>query len=89
MNKTIRQIFVFIIGLAVLLLANLTYLQGFQQEKYAQNALNSRQFLEEKSKPRGQISTGGAILARSEEDEDGLYSRIYESNPTAYAPVVG
>lgn len=89
MNKTIRQIFIFVIGLCVLLLANLTYLQGFQQDKYAHNALNSRQFLEEKSRPRGQISAGGAILARSEENDNGLYSRTYETSPTAYGPVVG
>ena len=35
MNKTIRQIFVVVLGLFVLLLANLTYIQGFQQDKYA------------------------------------------------------
>lgn len=89
MNKTIRQIFVVVLGLFVLLLANLTYIQGFQQEKYAHNPLNSRQFLEEKSKPRGQISADGAILAHSVKNDKGFYDRSYDTDPEAYAAVVG
>lgn len=89
MNKTIRQIFVVVLGLFVLLLANLTYIQGFQQDKYAHNPLNSRQFLEEKSKPRGQITTDGDILAHSVKSENGFYDRSYDTDPEAYAAVVG
>lgn len=89
MNKTIRQIFVVVLGLFVLLLANLTYIQGFQQDKYAHNPLNSRQFLEEKSKPRGQITTDGDILAYSVKGESGFYDRSYDTDPEAYAAVVG
>nr|WP_120492578.1 penicillin-binding transpeptidase domain-containing protein [Corynebacterium lactis] len=89
MNKTIRQVFAVVLGLFVLLLANLTYIQGFQQDKYAYNALNNRQFLEEKSRPRGQITSGGAILAHSEKGEGGFYSRKYDSDPEAYGAVVG
>lgn len=89
MNKTIKQMFTVIIGLTVLLLANLTYVQAFQQDKYAHNPLNSRQFLEEKSKPRGQIITGGSVLAHSEKGADDLYSRSYSTDPEAYAPVIG
>lgn len=89
MNKTIRQIFVVVLGLFVLLLANLTYIQGFQQDKYAYNPLNSRQFLEEKSKPRGQITTDGAILAHSVKGDNGFYDRSYDTDPEAYAAVVG
>lgn len=89
MNKTIRQIFVVVLGLFVLLLANLTYIQGFQQDKYAYNPLNSRQFLEEKSKPRGQITTDGAILAHSVKSDSGFYDRSYDTDPEAYAAVVG
>ena len=89
MNKSIRQVMVFILVLIVLLLANLTWVQAFRTETYAQNPLNSRQFLEEKSRPRGQISAGGEILARSELGDDGYYSRIYDAYPEAYAPVEG
>ncbi|ALA66396.1 penicillin-binding transpeptidase domain-containing protein [Corynebacterium lactis] len=89
MNKTIRQVFAVVLGLIVLLLANLTYVQGFQQDKYAYNPLNNRQFLEEKSRPRGQITAGGAILAHSEKDQNGFFNRSYDTNPEAYGPVVG
>lgn len=89
MNKTIKQMFTVIVGLTVLLLANLTYVQAFQQEKYAHNALNSRQFLEEKSKPRGQIIAGGAVLAQSDKGSDDLYHRSYATDPQAYGPVIG
>lgn len=89
MNKSIRQVMTFTIVLIVLLLANLTWVQAFRTETYAHNPLNSRQFLEEKSRHRGQISAGGAILARSEKGADGYYGRIYEQNPPAYAPVEG
>ena len=65
MNNTIRHVFVVVLGLVVLLLANLTLVQGFQEDKYARNPLNSRQFLEEKSRPRGNITAGGAVLAES------------------------
>lgn len=89
MNKTIRQIFVVILGLFAILLANLTYIQGFQQDKYALNPLNKRQFLEEKTRPRGQITADGSILAHSVKGENGFYSRSYDTAPDAYAAVVG
>ncbi len=89
MNKSIRQVMMFTVVLIVLLLANLTWVQAFRTEKYAENPLNSRQFLEEKSRHRGQISAGGEILARSELGPDGYYSRVYDANPAAYAPVEG
>ncbi|MFD5868986.1 penicillin-binding transpeptidase domain-containing protein [Corynebacterium sp. NPDC060344] len=89
MNKSIRQVMLFTVVLIVFLLANLTWVQAFRTEQYAENPLNSRQFLEEKSRHRGQISAGGEILARSELGADGYYSRVYETNPAAYAPVEG
>ena len=89
MNKSIRQVMLFTVVLIVLLLANLTWVQAFRTEQYAENPLNSRQFLEEKSRHRGQISAGGEILARSQLGDDGYYSRVYEANPEAYAPVEG
>lgn len=89
MNKSIRQVMLFTLVLIVLLLANLTWVQAFRTEQYAENPRNSRQFLEEKSRHRGQISAGGEILARSELGDDGFYSRRYEANPEAYAPIEG
>ncbi|MEJ5918763.1 MULTISPECIES: penicillin-binding transpeptidase domain-containing protein [unclassified Corynebacterium] len=89
MNKSIRQVLIFTFVLLFLLFANLTWLQGFQQDKYAHNPLNSRQFLEDKQRPRGQITAGGEVIARSERDEDKYYNRFYDSSPETYGPVVG
>ncbi|MBV7294364.1 penicillin-binding protein 2 [Corynebacterium sp. TAE3-ERU12] len=89
MNKAIRQTMTFSLVLVLILLANFTWVQAFQEEKYAHNALNFRQFLEEKSTPRGQITAGGEILAQSELGSDDFYHRSYTSNPQAYGPVLG
>ncbi|MGO1866520.1 MAG: peptidoglycan D,D-transpeptidase FtsI family protein [Corynebacterium variabile] len=89
MNKSIRNVAVFAFVLVVILLANLTWIQGFQTSTYSENALNSRQFIEQKSIPRGQITAGGQVLAQSNADEDGLYSREYPTNPSAYGAALG
>lgn len=89
MNRGIRQTVTFVFILILALLINLTWIQGFQQDRYAQNPLNSRQFLEEKSTPRGQITAGGEILASSEKNEDGYYDRVYGPNAQAWAPITG
>ncbi|MDO4684987.1 MAG: penicillin-binding transpeptidase domain-containing protein [Corynebacterium sp.] len=89
MNKSIRNTAIFSLILIVILLVNLSWIQVFQEEKYAENNHNRRQFLKLKSMPRGQISAGGIVLARSNKDEDGYYHREYVTNPIAYGPVEG
>ena len=90
MNRSIRLVAGFALLLTLVLLANLTVIQAFREDEYANNALNQRGFLEMKSIPRGQISTGGVVLAASQADEEGFYDRSYPAdNPNAYAPVVG
>lgn len=90
MNRAIRFASVFSLILVAILLVNLTVIQGFREEKYADNPLNNRGFLELQTQPRGQISAGGQVLASSWQDEDGIYHRTYDSNyPTAYGPVTG
>lgn len=89
MNRSIRFAAVFGLILTVVLLVNLTVIQGFSQEKYADNPLNRRNFIEQKLSPRGQISAGGQILAESVQDENGYYQRNYVANPIAYGPIEG
>ncbi|NLZ57769.1 MAG: penicillin-binding protein 2, partial [Corynebacterium sp.] len=89
MNKSIRITSFFSLLLIVVLLVNLTWIQSFREDDLAQNPLNGRAFLETKSTPRGQISTGGQILAQSHQDDNGFYQREYVTNPEAFAPVQG
>lgn len=89
MNKAIRGVTTFSFILVIILVANLMFIQAFQTESLAHNALNSRQFLEAKSVERGQITAGGQVLAESEADDDGLYYRTYPETTNAYGAVTG
>lgn len=89
MNRSIRFASIFGLLLVVVLLVNLTVIHGFSQDKYANNSLNRRNFIELKSSPRGQISASGQILAHSVQDSDGFYQRNYVTSPIAFGPVEG
>lgn len=89
MNRSIRGVTIFAFLLVVALLANLTFIQVFQQNSLAENPLNARQFYEAKSIQRGQITAGGQVLATSEANSEGLYNRSYPTTPAAYGTVIG
>ncbi|AWT24923.1 MULTISPECIES: peptidoglycan D,D-transpeptidase FtsI family protein [Corynebacterium] len=89
MNRAIRNVAVFVFVLIGVLLVNLTWIQGFQTDTYAENPRNARQYFETKSVPRGQITAGGQVLAQSTPDEDGYYRRTYPTTPAAYGAVIG
>lgn len=90
MNRSIRFVAIFSLLLTLVLLVNLTVIQAFREDEYADNTLNQRGFLESKTIPRGQISVGGQVLASSSPDEEGFYQRSYGTdNPQAYGSVVG
>ncbi|AZA10370.1 penicillin-binding transpeptidase domain-containing protein [Corynebacterium gerontici] len=89
MNRSIRFTSIFTLLLVLVLLINLTIIQAFSREKYAENPLNKRAFIEMKQQPRGQISAGGQILAESFQDENGFYQRRYPTDPMAFGPVEG
>ena len=75
MNKSIRLVSLFSIILSALLLINLTNVQVFSDQKYAQNPKNMREYLAMQSTPRGQIYAKDTVLAQSTADAEGLYSR--------------
>ena len=84
MNRSIRFVAIFSLLLTLILLVNLTVIQAFREDEYADNPLNQRGFLESKTIPRGQISVGGQVLASSSPDEEGFYQRSYGTdNPRA------
>ncbi|WP_257158956.1 penicillin-binding transpeptidase domain-containing protein [Corynebacterium cystitidis] len=89
MNRSIRIGAIFSLLMIVALLLNLTWVQAFNEEKYAQNPLNQRAFIKMKETERGQINAGGQILAQSVQGDDGLYHRTYPTMPISFAPVVG
>lgn len=89
MNRTIRISSVLTLILLLVLLVNLTVIQGFRQEKYADNPLNTRNLIETRTQPRGQISAGGVVLAQSHQDSDGYYQREYPTDPLIYGPIEG
>ncbi|MCT1493245.1 penicillin-binding protein 2 [Corynebacterium sanguinis] len=89
MNKSIRLGAVLSLLLTVVLLINLTVVQTLREEKYAQNPLNSRNFIEMKQVDRGPINAGGQIVADSTQDTNGFYQRVYPNMPYSFGPVLG
>lgn len=89
MNKSIRLAAVFAIVLTAVLLVRLTVVQAFSDEKYADNPKNLRGFYEMQTTPRGQIYSGGTVLAQSTADAEGIYTRSYPAASAAYSPVTG
>lgn len=89
MNKPLRRVAMAMMAMVVLLLANATYVQVINAEDLRTNAENSRMRYKEYSHPRGQITAGGKLLAKSVPTDDNLkYLRKYPNGPM-YAPVTG
>lgn len=89
MNKSIRLAALFALVLTVVLLVNVTVIQAFKEDEYAQNPLNARGFYEMQQIPRGNISAGGVVLAESHPNAEGNYERSYPAAPYAFSPVTG
>ena len=90
MNTPVRRVALAVMGMIVLLMANLTYVQVVKAGDYRSDPRNQRVLLAEYSRQRGQISAGGQVLASSTETSgDRLrFLRQYPDGP-AYAPVTG
>ena len=89
MNTPVRRIALAVMGMIVLLMANLTYVQVVKAGDYRTDPRNQRVLLAEYSRQRGQISAAGQVLASSKETGDRLrYQREYPDGPE-YAPVTG
>lgn len=89
MNKSVRNVAVFSLFMVLILLINLTVIQGFREDEYAQNPLNARAFYENKQIDRGQINAAGLVLAESNQDENGFYQRSYPTMPVEFSPILG
>ncbi|MFC5996143.1 peptidoglycan D,D-transpeptidase FtsI family protein [Pseudonocardia hispaniensis] len=89
MNTPVRRIAIAVMAMIVMLLANLTYVQVVKAGDYRSDPRNQRVLLAEYARKRGQISTGGQVLADSKATDDRLrYQREYPDGP-AYAGLTG
>ena len=89
MNRPIRTLAIGCLVLFVALLANITYVQGWQADSLNQQAQNTRARNADCSRKRGPILVDGASIARSVPSHDSLkYVRHYPGRQL-YAPVTG
>jgi peptidoglycan glycosyltransferase len=92
MNTPIRRLSIFSFLLLLVLMANVTWLQGFQAQAIKEDPLNRRQFSERLSEARGPILVADENVAYSENiSEEGKperYQRRYEGGGL-YTPIVG
>ena len=85
-NTPVRRIALAVMGMIVLLMANLTYVQVVKAGDYRTDSRNQRVLLAEYSRQRGQISAAGQVLASSKETGDRLrYQREYPDGPDVRA----
>jgi len=89
-NKPLRRIAFAVMVLVIALLCNATYVQVFRADSLRADPRNQRVLLDEYSRQRGQISSGGLVLASSEPTSDRFkYLRQYPTNPKVYSPLTG
>ena len=91
MNTPVRRVAIAVMVLIVALLVNITYVQVIRADSLRADGRNQRVLLDEYSRQRGQISTGGQVLASSIPTDDRFkYLRTYPpASAQAYAPVTG
>ncbi|MBB6122024.1 peptidoglycan D,D-transpeptidase FtsI family protein [Nocardiopsis algeriensis] len=92
MNTTIRRLSIFCLLMFLVLMVNVTWVQGFQAQSILEDPLNRRQFSERLSEPRGPIQVAGENVAYSEdiaeEGKPARYQRFYNEGGL-YTPIVG
>lgn len=89
MNRPIRMISIFCLGLFVLLLINVTWLQVFKADELAANPNNQRVIIDNFSRERGAILVGRQPLAQSvPADNEYRFQREYP-RPKMYAHLTG
>ncbi|GAA0576620.1 penicillin-binding transpeptidase domain-containing protein [Actinomadura livida] len=87
-DRALTRTWVVTLVLAAALMANITYVQGFQAEELRDSALNSRRLDDRFKVDRGPIVADGVRLAWSEKAGDERYRRRYREGPV-FAPVTG
>ena len=91
MNRPIRRVALFVIGMVVLLLAYSTYFLVFRADDLRTDSRNTRTLLDQWGRERGIIATSdGTVIAKSVPvDTEFEYQRVYPDDPEVFAPVTG
>ena len=87
-DRALKRTWVVTLVLVVALMANVTYVQGFEAQELRDDSDNARRLDDRFKTDRGPIVADGRRLAWSEGTEDGRYRRRYRDGPV-FAPVTG
>jgi peptidoglycan glycosyltransferase len=88
-NAPLRKVAISVLVLFTLLIVNVNIIQVVRADSLRKNERNTRQLIEEYSRPRGAIVVAGNEIASSVPTDDALkYQRTYANGPL-YAPVTG
>lgn len=92
MNRSLRRVSIACLGIFVLLMAWVNYLQVFRVNSLASEPGNARVFNQQFKNQRGEIIAGGGrrdqVIAESKLVKGGVYQRFYP-DPQVYAPITG
>ncbi|MET1034315.1 MAG: penicillin-binding protein 2 [Arthrobacter sp.] len=89
MNQAIRNVWIAMMALFVLVLGSLSYIQFFAAEELNANSLNNRQLFRDFDLARGAILVDGEPVAESVESEGQFnFQRVYH-DPELYAHLTG
>ncbi|TYB43309.1 penicillin-binding transpeptidase domain-containing protein [Actinomadura chibensis] len=87
-DRAVGRTWIIALLMAGALMANVTYVQGFEAQDLRDDPLNARQFEDRFKTDRGPIVADGERLAWSDEVGGGRYQRRYKDGPV-FAPVTG
>ncbi|WP_131742135.1 penicillin-binding transpeptidase domain-containing protein [Actinomadura roseirufa] len=88
LDRAVGRVWIVALVMVLALMANVTYVQGFQTQSLRDDRLNGRQYQNRDRTDRGPIVAGGERLAWSEPVSGKRYQRHYKDGPV-FAPVTG
>jgi peptidoglycan glycosyltransferase len=87
-DRAVGRTWVVALVMAVGLMANITYVQGFEAQDLRDDSLNARRLQDRFKVDRGPITADGERLAWSEKTGDDRYQRRYKDGKV-FAPITG
>lgn len=87
-DRAVGRTWVLALVMAIALMANITYVQGFEAQDLRDDSLNARRLQDRFKIDRGPITADGERLAWSEKTGDDRYQRRYKDGKV-FAPITG